>query len=104
LRGNFNTTFACTVIRLTAISTPIVNQVNVRTDEIVIVERHIVSDVEVRGQTLQVNWNAYDVMDVNSCDSNLPEQAHKNIAEHEGQEGAQAKIINEQAAEKHKKD
>ena len=32
------------------------------------------------------------------------QQAHKNIAEHEGQEGAQAKIINEQEAEKRRKD
>jgi hypothetical protein len=32
------------------------------------------------------------------------QQAHKDIAEHEGQEGAQAKIINEQEAEKRRKD
>ena len=32
------------------------------------------------------------------------QQAHKDIAEHEWQEGAQAKIINEQEAEKRRKD
>jgi hypothetical protein len=31
-------------------------------------------------------------------------QAHTDIAQHEGQEGAQAKVINQQEAEKRKKD
>ena len=31
-------------------------------------------------------------------------QAHTDIAQHEGQEGAQAKVINQQETEKRKKD